>query len=180
MLVRVLMPYVPLIALLFTAAIIDVRHRRIPNWLTFGLLCSGLITSAIFSAPLTWSESLKGIAAGASVPLVLFTLGALGGGDVKLMAGVGAWLGAPAALAVFVIQCLVGLVLVLTQAVAQGRTRALFRNTTLLACAITQRGVVATAADGRDFATVDRPLPYAVPVAVATTIVLLMRFWTAA
>jgi prepilin peptidase CpaA len=178
--VRVLMTFVPLIALLITAAVIDIRQRRIPNWLTFGLLFSGVLTSAIFSQPLVWSDSLKGIAAGFAVPFVLYALGALGGGDVKLMAGVGAWVGAPAALAVFVIQCLVGLVIVLTQAMAQRRTRALFRNTTLLACAITQRGVVATAADSRDFATVDRPLPYAVPVAIATLFVLCARIWAGA
>ena len=35
--------YVPLIALLLWAATVDIRVRRVPNWISFGLALSGII-----------------------------------------------------------------------------------------------------------------------------------------
>ena len=39
---RELFPFIPMIALLIVAAIVDVRSRRIPNWLTASLVLTGL------------------------------------------------------------------------------------------------------------------------------------------
>jgi prepilin peptidase CpaA len=173
MIARILFEQAPLLGLLLVAAVIDVRQRRIPNWLTFGLILSGLARAAAFGIPGGPANALAGLLAGAAVPLVLFILGALGGGDVKLLAGIGAWVGPRDAFLIFAIQCVIGMLLVLCQALRQGRTAALFRNSALLAVNMSQRGIASCAEEGKSFRSIDRPLPYAVPVGLATLLVLL-------
>jgi prepilin peptidase CpaA len=112
--------------------------------------------------------------AGAAIPLVLFILGALGGGDVKLMAGLGAWLGVRQSITIFVVECLVGALLVLVQATVKGRLLSLVRNSALLATSISQQGVGSSADLGKECRSVDRPLPFAVPTLIATLLVMTM------
>jgi prepilin peptidase CpaA len=169
------LPYAPLLGLLVLAAAIDARHRRIPNWLTFGLILAGLARAAVGAGDISLGGAFLGVFVGAAAPLVLFVLGALGGGDVKLLAAIGAWLGAKLSVEVFVVECVVGMVIVLIQAVGQGRTLTLFRNSAALACSIAHQGIAASAETGKSFTSIDRPLPYAVPVALATLFVLAMR-----
>lgn len=74
-------------------AISDLRSARIPNWLTYG----GLFAALAVRFVLLGSAGLKGGLAGLLVAgflfFLLFVIGAIGGGDVKLMACVGAWAG---------------------------------------------------------------------------------------
>src|SRR5438067_234175 len=111
----------PLIALLTWAATVDLRSRRIPNWLTFTMILSGIAMSVARVGMVSPGQSLTGFAVGFALPLTLFLLGAMGGGDVKLLAGVGTWLGAEGALKVFVIAAVVGAAIVLGQALIQRR-----------------------------------------------------------
>lgn len=82
------------------AAVHDARSGHIPNWIVgLGLaLGAGGSIAALALADLlealarTGSAALGFVACGA-VPLLLFRLKALGGGDVKLLATVGAQLG---------------------------------------------------------------------------------------
>jgi prepilin peptidase CpaA len=94
--------YFFLAAILVTglAAWFDWRTGEIPNWLTLGALGAGLIGHAV-SGGLRggWSEagkgllfSLAGMGVCAFVPFLLFRSGAIGGGDVKLLAALGALL----------------------------------------------------------------------------------------
>jgi len=76
---------------LVVAAVIDGRQLKVPNWITFPLIISGWIYSAIaFGAPgLGWS--LVGTMVGLGLLLPAYAIGGMGAGDVKLLAGVGAW-----------------------------------------------------------------------------------------
>jgi prepilin peptidase CpaA len=72
----------------------DLLRRRISNWIPAAALAAGL-------AYHTWQggwrgaiTALLGAACGFAVFLVFYLLGGMGGGDVKLMAGFGAVLGA--------------------------------------------------------------------------------------
>jgi prepilin peptidase CpaA len=81
------------LALLAAAAVSDMRCRLIPDWAAGGLLLLFLVLNVIDGR---WSVVGDGLAAAAllfAVGAALFYLGWLGGGDVKLMAGVGAWAG---------------------------------------------------------------------------------------
>ncbi|HEY7090799.1 MAG TPA: A24 family peptidase [Tepidisphaeraceae bacterium] len=178
MLPRVLV-LVPMLALLVWAAIQDFRARRIPNWLTLSLAAGGLLASLLSPHALaTPASSMGGLLAGFGIALVLFHLGALGGGDVKLLAAIGAWVGAWNVLLIWVIQAVVGLMIVLVQCAWQGKLTSLFRNSLVLAVNIAHVDTLGTkhvSETGRAFRSIDRPLPYAVPVLVAAFIVVGFR-----
>jgi prepilin peptidase CpaA len=167
---------VPAVAMCVCAAVTDIRDRRIPNWVTFTLVLSGLAQSvSIGGAVLTPGQAVLGLAVGFTLPFVLFALGAVGGGDVKLLAGLGAWLGPAGVFQVFVLEAVIGLVMVLSQAAAQGRLQALFRNSAVLAvnlAHVQDVGLDHVKATGQSSRSIDRPLPYAVPVLIAVLVLL--------
>ncbi|MDX2180109.1 MAG: A24 family peptidase [Bryobacteraceae bacterium] len=72
----------------------DLVRRTISNWIPVFALAAGL---AIHAARSGWgglAASLGGAACGFAVFLVFYLLGGMGGGDIKLMSGMGAILGA--------------------------------------------------------------------------------------
>jgi prepilin peptidase CpaA len=74
----------------------DLRTGRIPNWLTLPAICLGIATHGILEGRAGITESLLGLLVGVAVPAILYrsTQGrAIGGGDVKLFAALGALLG---------------------------------------------------------------------------------------
>ncbi len=77
---------------LIIAAVIDGKQLKVPNWLTFPFIISGWIYSyAVFGGEgLMWS--LGGTAVGLVLLLPAYAIGGMGAGDVKLMAGIGAWM----------------------------------------------------------------------------------------
>jgi prepilin peptidase CpaA len=169
----------PLLTLLAIAAVTDLRSRRIPNWLTFLLMLSGILQSFFATRIAGTGMSVLGILIGAAIPFVLFFIGALGAGDVKLLAGIGAWMGPLPAVAVFLVEAVVGMVIVLAQATAQGRLQLLMKNSALVALNlfyVREVGVEHASATGRSARSINRPLPYAVPVLIAVLIVL-ARKW---
>jgi len=120
-------------------------------------------------------QALAGLGVGFAIPFVLFALGALGGGDVKLLAGIGAWIGVAGVIQVFLGAAIVGLVIVLVQCAYQGKLFALFRNSAVVAMSLMhvgELGVQHAAETGQACRSIDRPLPYAVPVLVATLVVV--------
>ena len=170
-----LLTYLPLLVLMTWAAAIDLRQRRIPNWLTVLLMLSGIAQSFLPARTVTPFESILGVIAGAAIPFVLFAIGAVGGGDVKLMAGVGAWLGPWAAFAVFVVEKVIGLMIVLGQAAWQGRTRVLLRNSAVVAVNllyVKDVGLEHATRTGRESRSIDKPLPFAVPALIAVVLVI--------
>ncbi|MCL5289970.1 MAG: A24 family peptidase [Eubacteriales bacterium] len=78
------------IVLASTAGFIDVKTRKIPNWLTFTAAAAGLVGSLFVYGWAGALFSVKGMLAGICVFLVPFILGGMGGGDVKLMGAIGA------------------------------------------------------------------------------------------
>src|SRR4051812_22980547 len=89
-----LLAFAPMLALLVWAACIDVRSRRIPNWLCLTLILTGLTRSFFAHSDVTPLGALAGFGLGFGLGFLLFAIRALGGGDVKLLAGVGTWIGA--------------------------------------------------------------------------------------
>lgn len=165
---------VPLVAMMLLAAVIDGQSRRIPNWLSFPMLLTGVAASFMSGSIVSPWESLLGLLAGFGLTFLLFAMGAMGGGDVKLLSGVGAWVGAETVLYIFIIEAVIGMVIVLCQAAYQGRLRVLARNTAVVAINlihVNEVGVDHATETGKNCRSVDRPLPYAVPTLIATLLV---------
>ena len=81
--------------LIFTsaAAVSDLRSRRIPNWMTLPVLLLGFAYQATFHGWPGILDGLQGVGVGAGPLLVMWLIGSGGGGDVKLMGALSAWLG---------------------------------------------------------------------------------------
>lgn len=121
----------PLFVLLLGAAWSDVKNHRIPNRLVFfgaglGLLLNSLLPegagfiSSLPGALGPW-KALAGLGLGLVILLPMYVLRALGAGDVKLMAMVGAFLGPNATIGAILSTFIVGGVLTLL-VVARNRT----------------------------------------------------------
>ena len=80
-------------AAVFVATVIDWNSRRIPNLLTFPLALVGLALNAIVGGWMGLAGALVGLVLGLLIFLLFMALGAMGAGDVKLMAALGALLG---------------------------------------------------------------------------------------
>ncbi|WNQ09128.1 A24 family peptidase [Paenibacillus aurantius] len=89
-------------AMLLAAFYTDIRYCKIPNWLCAAGILAGGSFQAVFGGVQGTLQAAAGMAAGLAVMLLLYLPGAIGAGDVKLFAALGAFSG-PA----FVMQCAV-------------------------------------------------------------------------
>ena len=119
-----------LLALVLGAAVFDVRYRRIPNWLTVTGVLVGLALNAFLdqARPGMFVSSLLGLVIAFGVNFVLYALRAMGAGDVKLMAAVGAIAGWPNWLGIFIVTAIVGGIMGLILAAVRGRVKQTFWN----------------------------------------------------
>lgn len=97
-----------LLALLAVALLSDIRERRIPNQLVVTGLLLGLAGHAWFAGIGGLTIAASGALVGLLCLLPFYALGALGAGDVKLMAMCGAFLGPLQVAAASVASLLVG------------------------------------------------------------------------
>ena len=114
---------------LTTASALDFRSRRIPNVLTAGMAVTGLALSAAHVSGVSAVASVLGIVVGVLLMLPGHLLGATGGGDVKLMGAVGAFVGPTLVITAFLATAVAGGVLALVVAVRRGRVGATLAQT---------------------------------------------------
>ena len=117
-----------LVLIVSTAAIYDLRYRRIPNW----LVLVGLVLGIGLNTFLFELQGLKQAALGLGLALLiyfpLYALRAMGAGDAKLMAAVGSIVGPGNWIALFVVTALVGGVAAVIVLLFAGRIRKTFWN----------------------------------------------------
>ena len=82
------------LAVAVAALPLDLARRRIPNFLTLPALALGLIGHGVAGGPGGVAEAGAGALAGAALLLVPWRLGWAGAGDLKLLAALGALVGA--------------------------------------------------------------------------------------
>ena len=75
------------------AAVTDWHNFTIRNFITLPLIASGIIYYAFFGAAKELADSICAVWMIVAILFIPYLLGAMGAGDVKLMAGVAAWLG---------------------------------------------------------------------------------------
>ena len=88
----ILVLIIPL-ALVLIATICDLRTREIPDWISLVLLAWGLIATALGWHERGWWSTAGGLTLGLTASGIVFALGGMGGGDVKLLAALGAAIG---------------------------------------------------------------------------------------
>jgi prepilin peptidase CpaA len=94
--------------ILVEAAVIDGWKLRVPNWLTFHLIIGGLAFAAWQHGAPGFIWALQGTVVGLALLLPLYSIGGMGAGDVKLLAGVGAWVGPAVTFWAFATSAVVG------------------------------------------------------------------------
>lgn len=90
-------------ALTLIAAFLDLRTRKLPNWLTVSGFVAALIFHTATGGLAGLGYSLLGFLTGFAILLLLWLTGGGGAGDVKLMGALGAWLGWKGTLYVFLL-----------------------------------------------------------------------------
>ena len=80
-------------ALLIAAAVFDTWKYIIPNRISLGLIVLFLTAAPFLPVPVDWLSHVGAAGVVLAVGMVVFVLGGLGGGDVKLIAAVSLWTG---------------------------------------------------------------------------------------
>lgn len=155
--------------LLVVAAVIDGWKLKVPNWLTFPMVIGGWIYSGVcFGWPgLGWS--LLGTAIGLALLLPAYAIGGMGAGDVKLLAGVGAWVWGTVTFYAFCLSAIVGGVIAIAMILLRGgagKHKAQFLGilTEIMVVRDPNR-LSAMAAQRKSTMTL---LPYGIPIAIGT------------
>ncbi len=157
---------------LVVAAVIDGLKLKVPNWITFPMIVSGWIYSATLS-PYAGIEgltySLIGTAVGLALLLPAYAIGGMGAGDVKLLAGVGAWVWGTVTFYAFAVSAIVGGIIAVGMVIA-GKGWNKHRNQFWMIC-----NEIMTVKDPEKLATIAaerKPtmmlLPYGIPIAIGT------------
>ena len=97
-----------LIPLAIIIAYYDVRYRRIPNPFVLATLISGVVMNAVFGGLPGVLSSCAGCLFAFVLMFLLHVFGAMGAGDVKLFASIGAVMGAHLVLPTFLVVVLTG------------------------------------------------------------------------
>jgi prepilin peptidase CpaA len=160
---------------LIVAAVIDGWKLKVPNWITFPLIISGWIYSAVAAGAqdMLWYEglgwSLFGTFVGLGLLLPAYAIGGMGAGDVKLLAGVGAWVHGRHTFYAFCISAVVGAVIAVGMMIYR---RALKKHLSQIWMIV---GEITTIQSPTELATIAAErkssmllLPYGIPIAIGT------------
>ncbi|HYY58257.1 MAG TPA: A24 family peptidase [Pyrinomonadaceae bacterium] len=128
-----LLLYITLLApLAVVIAYYDVRYRRIPNAFVLAALVGGLTINAIFAGFSGLLASLSGCALAFFPLFILHIFGAMGAGDVKLFAAVGAIVGAGLVLPTLLIVMITGGVIAVYSMIRAGTVRATMQRVLMI------------------------------------------------
>ncbi|MGC1869941.1 MAG: A24 family peptidase [Acidobacteriaceae bacterium] len=155
-------------------AISDARSRRIPNLLTGSSIAFGLLLHLDTGGWRQMGMAAVAGLAGAAVFFIFFVVGAMGAGDVKLMAAISVIAGFGHLSELFLAIAFTGGVFALVLAISHGRLKA-----TLVNVASLIHHHAASGALPHPDLNLDNPqalrLPYGVPIAAGCWIVLVMQ-----
>ena len=154
------------------AGITDLRWRRIPNWLTFPAAAVALILHTVAGGWPGARLSLLGAALGLGVLLPFVLIRSLGGGDWKLVGGLGAFFGPSRLVTVLIYTLLINGLMALALIIAKKRVGKTLRNLGAMIAAIVHLHM-----PGAEL-TIDSPEAVKVPFGVAAAVaVLLYTAW---
>lgn len=172
---------VVLIALVLTAALYDLRWRRIPNWLVLSGLVVGLALNAFLFAG--WKGvrfSLLGLGPAFAIYFALYLLRAMGAGDVKLMTAVGSLVGWDVWWRIFILTGISGGVIAVAVLLLRGRLLKTLGNVGFLVSRLSHLERPYVAREELDVrSTKGTRLPHAASIAVGTGVFLVVGYFIA-
>lgn len=110
------------------AAYTDATTGHIPNWITFPVIGAGILVCVLAFGWDGAQFSLLGAAVCFGMPYLMFRAGGMGGGDVKLFAGLGAFLGLRLGLEVELASMCIGAAWAVLKLARKGRLGAMLKN----------------------------------------------------
>jgi prepilin peptidase CpaA len=163
----------PTLIVLAVATFTDLRSRRIPNWLVLPFLVGGVIVSSWLHGWHGMMQSLAGFGVGALPFGILYWMGGMGLGDVKLCAAIGAWIGPSQMLTALVMTGIAGGVIALCWAIAGGFIGEMLSGTGELIFGLKKRGL-----RPHPELALNNPLARKMPYAPAIAIGTLVSFFS--
>jgi prepilin peptidase CpaA len=109
-----------LVAPVLFALVCDLRTREIPDWIPLAIVVWACLATALGLNKVAWIGLIAGMSLGLGLAAAVFYLGGLGGGDVKLLAAIGAAVGPWTLLSILAWMAVAGGVLALIAA-ARGK-----------------------------------------------------------
>src|ERR1700677_3344797 len=159
----------PTLIVLAVATYTDLRWRRIPNWLVLPFLLAGIVVSAMVHGWHGVGQSFAGLGLGLLIYGILFWMGGMGAGDVKLCAAIGAWIGPYQLILALVMTGLGGGLMALAMAAWGGFLKELVQHTGDWVFSAESRGEAVLSNPQR------RKMPYAPAIAIGTLISFFAR-----
>lgn len=159
------------------ASIIDYREHRVPNWLNAWLLMTGVLAQFSYEGWGGVKTALGGALVGFAVLIIPWAMHAMGAGDVKLMAAIGAWLGAKLALTGFVVGALIGGVMGVVMILRSGKLGHAYSNFAIIVSKCTSlRSAFSDFGSVKSFGSTTTLLPYGIPLTIGSLLVLAGRY----
>ena len=168
-----------LIALAITvvAATIDLRQHRIPNWLTYpGIVLGFVLRPALFGWKSGLLSALEGFLLAGGIMFVFFMVRAMGAGDVKILAAIGALVGPRQAGTVLLATAIFGGLLAIAYALYRRRMIATLKNMGSVLRFHAWAGIQAHPDVNLDNPTALR-MPYGLAIALGTLYAFLVIRW---
>ncbi|HTN75944.1 MAG TPA: A24 family peptidase [Pirellulaceae bacterium] len=164
----------PLLIGLFTlaAALTDLRMRRVPNYLTVPAALLGLAYHTLAPQGQGVLFALAGFAVGFALLILPWILGGGGMGDVKLLAALGTWLGPGLILVAFGGSAIIAAFMALAVIIGNTMQHGIAASKSRYIAAGHSGDVTVERGEALIQAKKRRVVPFAVPVAVSTWLVL--------
>ncbi|SCG83652.1 peptidase A24A, prepilin type IV [Proteiniborus sp. DW1] len=151
---------------LIVIGIVDFRIYIIPNKLIFPMLFVGVIYQVLFG---NIKEMLLGFIVSFSIGFIAWSLGGMGGGDVKLMATIGLWLGFESFVVITIIASCFGLIWAAVDFIRQKRLKEKAKHILGQLNMLKYVGFKALDVKNKDM---KKPIPYGACLALSTLISL--------
>jgi prepilin peptidase CpaA len=154
---------------LIVAAVIDGYQLKVPNWITFPFILTGWVYSTVAFGWEGLGWSLLGTVVGLGLLLPAYAIGGMGAGDVKLLAGVGAWVYGIHTAYAFAATAVVGALLAVLMVLCQ---RAWKQHSAQFWVILNEIMVIRNPEQLSEIAAKRKPsmllLPYGIPIAIGT------------
>ena len=164
------------LALAVAAAVVDVQHHRISNWLTYPAMATGILLRWLFFGWKGLGSAFAGCLLAGAIVFLFYMVRAMGAGDVKLLAAIGSLVGPSHVIVVLLATAICGGVLAMVYAIYKRRIGATLRNVGSVLQFHAASGIQAHPELNLDNPSALR-MPYGLAIAGGTLYSLLGAWW---